>query len=383
MASEITATEEDMKFLHSADWQIGMKALHVDVASSRIREARIDTAGRVIEVAKREGAEFILLAGDTFESNAIDRVAVQRIGDILAHFNGPVYLLPGNHDPINVGSVWEHPVWLSHSNIHILREAQPVKLPSGILYPCPVTSTSAKSKCDPTGWILPERGSGFRIGVAHGTVEGNPAMEPPLPIPRSAACRAGLDYLALGHWHSTATYEDSDGVVTMAYSGTHEPTTFGERDSGNVLVIEISEPLAKPDVRTIPIGTLRWSTIQKTLIGPGQLRDIRASIEAMPEPASSLIQIRLNGVLFSAEFAEIRRIEEILSARFLHGRLDVTGLGPAPSDDDWVSGLPPGFLRNAAARLSELADSNDDENGRVVAARALRELYALRKEGAA
>ena len=75
-----------------------------------------------------------------------------------------------------------------------------------------------------------------------------------------------------------------------------------------------------------------------------------------------------------------QRIEEILQSRFLHGRVDVNALVPAPTDDNWVTSLPRGFLRNAAAKLSELANSHADKNSRVIAARALRELYAMKKE---
>src|SRR5713101_3385136 len=137
-----------MKFLHTADWQIGMKALHVGVESARVRATRIEAAAHVIEVAKTEAVDFVLIAGDTFECNAIDLAVVQRIGDILAGFGGPVFVLPGNHDPVEVGSVWEHPVWFSHSNLRVLREAQPVELPSGILFPCPISATATRSKVD-------------------------------------------------------------------------------------------------------------------------------------------------------------------------------------------------------------------------------------------
>jgi DNA repair exonuclease SbcCD nuclease subunit len=60
------------------------------------------------------------------------------------------------------------------------------------------------------------------MGVAHGTVEGVRQDEPDYPISRGAPERAGLDYLALGHWHSTATHPGPDGVLRMAYSGTDE-----------------------------------------------------------------------------------------------------------------------------------------------------------------
>ena len=43
------------------------------------------------------------------EDNAVDRVQVQKVADVLAAFTGPVYLIPGNHDPFSPGSVWAPP----------------------------------------------------------------------------------------------------------------------------------------------------------------------------------------------------------------------------------------------------------------------------------
>jgi len=369
-----------MKFLHTADWQIGMKAAHAGIASSRVREARIESAKRVIEIARRDGVEFILLAGDTFENNAIDRPTVQKIGDILGSFGGPVFVLPGNHDPLEVGCVWEHPVWGSHPNIQIARETRPLKLVAGLLYPCPVVGTSGKEKEDPTSWIAAQRDGTFRIGMAHGTVEGDPTISGWFPISRESADRAGLDYLALGHWHSTTTYPDPSGAVRMAYSGTHETTSFGERDSGNVLIVTIAEPGARPEIRTVVSGLLSWRLVEETLTDRRQLTNIRTAVEAMNGTQSALIQVRLSGLLFAEEGTEITRLEEIICSRFLHGSVDTSGLLPAPADEEWVSGLPAGFLRAAGTKLRELANSNADCNRRVIAARALRELYALKQE---
>ena len=93
-----------MKFLHTADWQIGMRAAHVGGVGQRVRDERIEAGRRAVRAARDHGADFLLLAGDTFEDNAIDRVLVQKVADLLAEFAGPVYVIPGNHDPLVPGS---------------------------------------------------------------------------------------------------------------------------------------------------------------------------------------------------------------------------------------------------------------------------------------
>ncbi len=369
-----------MRFLHTADWQIGMKARHVGEAAGRVREERLTAIGRLIDAARKNEVDCILIAGDTFEDNGVDRISVQKVADLLAGAEVPVYVIPGNHDPLMPGSVWEHPVWKSTENVHVLREEEPVEVADGLLYPCPVREKH--SGADPTAWIETREAEGIRVGIAHGTVEGIHQEEPDYPIPRDAATRAGLDYLALGHWHSIVTYEGPNGAVCMAYSGTHEPTKFGERDSGNALLVDIpaaGEPAMITSVRT---GGLDWRVIETELRQPGDLMQLREQIEATEGPASTLLELQMSGLLAAEDRGEISRIQEILSSRFLFGRVDASRVRPSPEDESWIAGLPAGVIREAGSRIQELADPHfagerPEDSSPEVATRALVELYAM------
>lgn len=374
-----------MKILHTADWQIGMRATQVGEAGTRVRDERLAAGRRVVEATRNAGAEFILVAGDTFEDNGVDRVLVQKVADILAGFGAPVYVIPGNHDPLVPGSVWEHPAWKSLTNLHVLRGEQPTEVPGGTLYPCP---TRAKhSGKDPTAWIRPVEGRGIGIGLAHGTVEGIHQEEPDYPIPRDAVVRAGLDYLALGHWHSTTMYPGPDGAVRMAYSGTHETTKFGERDSGNVLLVEIMGPGAPPSITPVRTGGLSWVVKTEELRTPGDLARVREQIEMMGNPPSTLLDVRVGGLLATQDRDEMNRISEIVASRFLWGRVEASQLRPSSEDQSWLAALPVGVLREAGERLRNLADPaytgpRPDGASPEVAARALLELFALVGEAA-
>ena len=373
-----------MKFIHTADWQLGMKAVHVGEAAARVREERLAAARRVIKAAHDQGADFVLVAGDTFEDNGVERALIQKVADILGSCRVPVYAIPGNHDPLTPGSVWEHPAWKTMEHVHVLCEENSVEIPGGILYPCPVKDK--RSRKDPTAWIRPEDKGVVSIGLAHGTVEGIQQAEPDHPIARDAASRAGLDYLALGHWHSTATYPGADGSVRMAYCGTHETTSFGERDSGNVLVVEIAGPGAAPLITPVRTGGLTWKVVEKDVREPGDLLRVRQDIESQDNPESTLLEVRLKGLLTAAERGEVAAIEGILASRFLFHRVDDSGLRPSPEDASWLASLPPGILQKVAARLQDLADpgySGERPEGASpeVASRALIELYALMTEG--
>lgn len=375
-----------MKFVHTADWQIGMKAAHAGKAGPRVREARFEAARKVVEEARTRGAEFLILAGDTFEDNGVDRVSVRKVVDVLASFGGPVYVIPGNHDPWVPGSVWEHPAWKEREKLRVLLEPTPVPLPEGVLFPCPVTEKHSTK--DPTAWIRADAAKGIRVGVAHGTVEGIHREEPEYPIPRNAAQRAGLDYLALGHWHSTALYPDSSDAVRMAYSGTHEPTWFGERASGRCLLVEIAGPGEAPRIEEIPTGRLVWVEMSEEIRDRGDLGRVRSRVEAVGDPARTLVSLSLRGVLDPEEQDELEAIREILEARFLCGRLQDEALYPAPKDERWIEAVPAGYLREAARRLLAWSAPGQHEPplpqgfSPEAAARALRIFYTLSREAA-
>ncbi len=372
-----------MKFIHSADWQIGMKAAHIGTSADFVRNERLEAARRVVETAEKNKAEYIFLAGDTFEDNGVDRVLVQKVADILGKFRGIVYLIPGNHDPLVPGSVWEHPAWASFTNLHVLEKAEPVEVPGGILYPCP--AYEKHSNRNPVQWIKSDQPEVITIGIAHGTVEGIQQEEPEYPISRNAPELTGLDYLALGHWHSTTTYPDSDGVIHMSYSGTHEPTRFGERDSGNVLLVEIPAPGQPPTLTVIPTGRLSWQTIEQDLHQSGDLTRLRKLVEGIADPSVTLLEVRMKGIIWAEECHELTRIREIMQSRCLFSRVDDSNIISSPEDESWVTGLPAGTLRDAALRLCELANPSFIGERPVgvtpnIASRALLDLYALAAE---
>ena len=359
-----------MRFLHTADWQIGMKAAVLGDAGARVREERLAAGRRVVETAKNHDVDFLLVAGDLFEDNAVDRVLVQKVADILSSFGGPVFVIPGNHDPLVPGSVWDHPAWRSASNVHVLFEEAPVEVADGVLYPCPVREKH--SGRNPISWIPLERNRRIRIGMAHGTVEGVRQDEPDYPISRDAAQRAGLDFLALGHWHSYGTYPGSDGATYMAYSGTHETNKFGERDSGNVLIVEILSPGVPPTIAPIRTGRLDWVTVEENLRELGDLARTREHLESLENPGNTLVEVSLSGLLMANERAELDHIDQILGSRFLWGKLEISGLRPSPEDENWITNLPPGIIRDAAMRLRNTPGASPE-----IAARAIMELYAI------
>ena len=63
---------------------------------------------------------------------------------------------------------------------------------------------------------------------------------------------SGLDYLALGHWHSAQTAKA--GGVTYAYSGAPEPVALDQDRAGKALLVELDD---RAGTRTVTVQELQ------------------------------------------------------------------------------------------------------------------------------
>lgn len=115
-----------MRFVATADWQLGMTAHYLgDEARPRFQQARLDAVRRIGEVAANRGARFVVVGGDVFETNQLDRAIVARTMEVLRSFTVPVVLLPGNHDPLDAASIYDSPQFtrLVPDHVHVLRDS--------------------------------------------------------------------------------------------------------------------------------------------------------------------------------------------------------------------------------------------------------------------
>jgi DNA repair exonuclease SbcCD nuclease subunit len=226
-----------VQFLHAADLHLGLRITRFEEnACNRIGEARFEAIEQLRDKAVEHKVAFILIAGDVFDDHSVSRAIAERAFTL---FEGktlpcPVYIIPGNHDPLIPGGVWDREPWKREQptkNIHLLREPKPVQV-QGLpvtIFPCPLRNRNSVD--DPTNWIADHpRAQGdatIRIGLAHGSLNLFPNLPPDDHlITKDAADRYGLDYLALGHWHKPLKHRSASGVERTAYCGTPEPMRF-------------------------------------------------------------------------------------------------------------------------------------------------------------
>ena len=324
-----------MRFLQTSDWQLGLAIKQLGGKASQARERRLEAAQRAMDLAKDEAVDFVVLGGDTFDSHEIDNFVVERAVEILSTVvDRPVYVLPGNHDPLGAGGVWGRRAWQRRpENVILLDEAVEIPLAGGsVLYPCPLTQK--RSRRDPTGWI-PSREDGddrIRVGVAHGSLGVMPKSAN-FPIASDRCERAGLDHLALGDWHGTKV------VGRCAYSGTIEATSFSERETGRVLLVEIDPKSKLVKIEAPRLGSLEWRELRPVIRDEADLAALRQQLEGFAKLDSVVLRarVRLDGDLGTALLEDLEDLRRGIEQRAFFS--DWTTEIEATWDDELPSGL--------------------------------------------
>lgn len=111
------------RFVHTADWRLGMTRHFLSSESqARYSQARIDAVADIGRVVAERNCEFVVVSGDVFETSRVSRQVVARACEAMATIPVPVLLLPGNHDPLDAGSVYTSDYFTGRqpSNVRVL-----------------------------------------------------------------------------------------------------------------------------------------------------------------------------------------------------------------------------------------------------------------------
>lgn len=351
-----------VRFLHTSDWQIGMKGAALGDAGSVVAAERIRSVDRVLRLAEDQGAAFVLAAGDLFEDNAVGDDTVEAVARVFHdHPALPIHVIPGNHDLSGPGSVWNRAPLRGVSHLHVHREPRAVPLAGGaVLHAFPVTSRHAGD--DPLAFLPDLRSDpAIHIGMAHGHLTtvtfGAHEDEVRLPLDPAHVERSGLDYLALGHWHGTRIERGADGAPRIAYSGTHEQSSYRESDAGNVLLVEIAAKGAAPAIRVLRSGALGWERRELAFAGDTNLDRLDSILR---ESRADLLRIELTGELPLSLYGACTTLLDEARPRFRDLRVRDAALRWAPVEGAPLEPVSDATLAQTAAELERLAAGGAD-----------------------
>lgn len=379
----MTTANNMIRFLHSSDWQLGMTRHFLsEEAAPRFSQDRIDAIKKLGDLAKDHEAAFIVVAGDVFESNQLSRQTVLRTIEALETLPVPVFLLPGNHDPLDVSSIFNSPEFVATSeHIIVIRDAQPLPVPglSGVEVvgaPWRTKHPSTDLCADMLGELEPAIGV-TRVAVCHGQPD---VLSPDKGRPEiislangEAAINEGfIHYLALGDRHSV-TEVGSTGRIW--FSGAPVATDFTEDNPNKTLLVELSADHC--EVQELQVGDWVFIAEHFDLNGQEDLDRFEDWLKGLPNKERSIVKVGFTGSINLATAAQLDQLLDTQADLFasLRKRERTTDISIVPDELDQDSVTLSGY---AKAAWDELLGAGAKD---VEAMDALRLFYRLSQQG--
>jgi len=174
-----------------------------DLHLERLADKACDSLTAVVNLAIDQHVDMVIIAGDLFDHNRIESELVDFVVEQLRRLPVPVAILPGNHDCLVPGSVYEEAGFQHSENIHLFTS------PQGETLDLPELEVSIWGKCINSydldvlpleGMPQPEQNGRWHVAIGHGYyVDGEAPIFPSYHIRREEVVNSGWDYIALGH----------------------------------------------------------------------------------------------------------------------------------------------------------------------------------------
>ena len=376
-----------LRLIHTADVHLGARHDDLGEQASAQRERQFAAFVAAIDLALAEKVDLFLVAGDLFDSNVQPRRSVERVAAELKRLVDArirTVIIPGTHDVYDRASIYRayDLAALAGSEPHddLLTVLDPdrssVHLPAcDVIVHGTVFATKRAPHSPLKGLDAVQDGNGatWRIGMVHGAIaipgktDGDEVV-----ITTDEIAASKLDYLALGHWHSSQA--GKAGTVTYAYAGAPEPVALDQDRAGKVLLVELNE---RNGARTVTVeerqvGRTRFEKQELDATAVASQPALIESLRALADP-DLVLDVRLVGVRPDELDLDTEEIETALAASFLKVRVRDRSMptlteGALPSPDT-IAGA---FIRDLEARIA-----GSEATGATVEAAELRDALRL------
>jgi exonuclease SbcD len=282
---------ETLTFIHAADLHLGAPFRGLrhssEVWADRMAQALVMAYRRLIDYALDRQVDFVILAGDTFDSAHPSYAECLRFVEGLRRLDAvgiPVYVCTGNHDPY---VSWQNDYLSLPANTHLFsatgpgyfcyeRAGKAIALLAGRGFyrshwrvgEDPVAGLTRAAVEAARGCTAP-----FAIGVLHTGLDRDRDKAPVSPASLS---RTGMDYWALGHFHKPEVVDDAANPHVV-YSGNIQGCAMDEPGLRGVSLVTLQK--GRPNNREfLPTSSIVWETVAVDVADCATVEDVADSI---------------------------------------------------------------------------------------------------------
>ena len=277
---------ESLRFVHAADLHLDSPFRGVGDASTalkdRLQAATLGALGRIVDHTIHSKADFLVIAGDIYDSK--DRslralVSFRKEMERLAEQNIPVYIVHGNHDPLNGwGSGFKLPPNVVTFGGRIdsepfIRRGRKVAQITGVSYlEERVTDNLACS-------FKPVYGAPYSIAVLHANVGHQSGHADYAPTTVGELLSAGFHYWALGHVHTRSVLASEPAMVV--YPGNTQGRNPRESGPRGCYQVDV-DSFGRAHLEFVDTSIARWAHIEFSIASVGSMDQL---VDAISERA--------------------------------------------------------------------------------------------------
>ncbi|MFW6150439.1 MAG: metallophosphoesterase family protein [Chloroflexota bacterium] len=262
------------RFIHCADLHIdspfkGISETRPDIGKA-LQRATHESFHNIVDLALREEVDFVVIAGDVFDSADRSLRAQLKFRDEvqrLASRGIEVFLTCGNHDPLSGWSAmleWPEGMYTFSGDCvesHVVRkDGEALARVCGISFSERDVYENLARKFESVEGDIP------CVGVLHATVGAVSGHEPYAPCVIDDLCGKGVSYWALGHVHARSVLREEEPAV--AYPGCSQSRHPNERGEKGCYLVTL-EPGAPPFIQFIPTDMVRYCWEELDVSGCG------------------------------------------------------------------------------------------------------------------
>ena len=360
--------------LHLADVHLG--ARHADMGDAAVQQRARQSAAfsRAVEIGLEEHVDVVLICGDLFDSNAQPRRSVERAVAELKRLTDRgirVVIIPGTHDVYDSRSIYRsfdlrQMAGLSRGSdlLTVLTPDHPelvIKDLDMVVYGRVfATKRAPRSPLEGFSAKADDRGA-WKVGLIHGSrqIPGVVDRDDVL-ISDSEIASSGLDYLALGHWHSFST--GTAGETTWAYAGAPEPVAVDQDGAGNVCLVRLEDGIGGQSSVRVDKVRVGLTVFRAELVDAAGVESQEDLVDRLLELADPdlILRVSIEGVAPDRLELSTEEIERTLAPSFLHVRVRDRSVTEVASGRDLPGDTIAGrFVIDAEERV-QTAEANGD-----------------------
>ena len=375
-----------LRLLHTADVHLGARHADLGEQAAAQRERQFAAFRATVDLALAEKADVLLVAGDLFDSNTQPRRSVERVAAELKRLADAAIrtvIIPGTHDVYDGSSVYRAydlaalaGLPADTDRLVVLTPERPdiVLGPLDLVVHGRVFATKRAPRSPLAGFdVAGDDRATWHVGMIHGSLHIPERTEHDEVVFTSEEVAAShLDYLALGHWHSTQ--RGRAGATLWAYSGAPEPVAIDQDRAGSALLVSLEERDGGRHVTVEErrVGRTRFERVEVDAAAVGSQPALVERLVVLADP-DLVLDARIIGVRPDDLDLAPDEIERELADRFFRVRVRDTSMAALPDGPP----APPDTIVGALVRDLEAGIAEAEAAGRDEAARETREALRL------